>query len=425
MRTVVRAGIRGEERENSLVFRGIPYGRVEGRFTPALPASLPAFPFDALHFPSAMPQRKIGEDTFYGREFYWGENALPRAEENSLFLNIWTPKDEEDCPVVVFFHGGAFNHGWASEVEFDGEKWGERGVILVTVQYRLGLPGYITLEGEKCNLGLRDQALAADWVRNNIALFGGDVNRISLMGQSAGGCSVEVLVSSSLLTFRPYSLIIMSAGGPGGPIPLLERRRKEAERTVSSFLVENGITREKLCLMSTDEILETEEALIAYSGSWLFFSPIVDGDSVKYTLSEALEKGLFDGIPVIMGVTESDLGEKGELLSSSLGFLSSRKGRGYLYAFNHPLPPDDISPFHSADLWYVFGTLSRSRRSFQKEDYALSSYIIDMMTKFVKTGSTDWKEAPEVNVLSQTFTCSSCTKRGTAGIVPRRDGSRR
>ncbi len=399
MKTAVREGIRGEERENSLIFRGIPYGRVGRRFAPASMMPFPSPVFDALSFPPAMPQKRLEEDSFYGREFYKGENALGKTEENSLFLNIWTPKEGERHPVVIFFHGGAFDHGWASEVEFDGEKWAERGVILVTVQYRLGLLGYIPLEGEKCNLGLRDQALAADWVRNNIAIFGGDRSRISLMGQSAGGCSVEALTASSLLTFRPSSLIIMSSGGPGAPLHILEERREKAGAVVSSFLREKGTTKEDLLEMSVEDILRTEDEIREYSGSWLFFSPLVDGESVKYSLIEALERGLFDGIPVIMGVTESDIGEKGELFESSMRFLASRNGTGYLYAFNHHLPPDGISPFHSADLWYVFGTLPRSRRNFRKEDYDLSSYIIDMMTRFAETGRTDWKEAPEVNRL--------------------------
>ncbi len=389
-----RAGYRGGIEDGCCVFRGIRYGRIERRFSPPVIVNPPRSTVDALRFPPVMPQHPLEKNSFYGREFY--RNGLPETDEDSLFLNIWVPDGRGPFPVVLFFHGGAFDHGWSYEDEFDGREWAMRGVILVTSGYRLGLLGYGALRGEKCNLGLYDQALSYGWVRRNIASFGGDESRISLMGQSAGALSVLSLLASPLLETKPYSSILMSSGGPGGPLPVLDYRREDIEKETENFLSERNISHSDLMEMTTPSLLLLQSEMAEYIRERLPhvlfpFSPLIDGDTLEYDAHEAFRKGLFDGFPVLMGVTGDDIAKE-ELLSSSLRFLERRNGRGWCYLFSHRLPPDDALPFHSSDLWYAFGTLSRSWRNFLPEDERMSSFIMDSMTELVSSGSISWKE---------------------------------
>ena len=400
MNMVETAGYRGERKEGYCVFCGIRYGRIKRRFSTSVIVNTPESTADALCFPPVMPQLPPEKGSFYEREFY--QSGLPEAAEDSLFLNIWVPDGDGPFPVVLFFHGGAFDHGWSYEDEFDGGEWAKRGVILVTAQYRLGLLGYAVFRGEKCNLGLRDQALSYAWVRRNIASFGGDVSRVSLMGQSAGALSILSLLTSPLLEAKPYSVILMSSGGPSGPLPVLDLRREDIERETENFLSQRGITHPDIMEMTVPAILALQNEMQTYirerTQVSFPFSPLLDGDSLPYTADEAFGKGLFDGFPVLMGVTADDIGGE-ELLSSALSFLERRRERGWCYLFSHHLPPDNVSPFHSCDLRYAFGTLSSSWRNFTPEDEKISSELIDSMTEFVTNGTLSWEKCPEYLVI--------------------------
>jgi Carboxylesterase type B len=139
-------------------------------------------------------------------EFYWED---PEFSEDCLYLNVWTPapgKPEKKLPVAMWIHGGAYTGGWGYEPEFDGKVWAEKGVVLVTINYRLGVFGFLVhpfLTEESPNhvsgnYGLLDQIAALKWVHANIAAFGGDPDDITILGQSAGAGSVKALVSSPL-----------------------------------------------------------------------------------------------------------------------------------------------------------------------------------------------------------------------------------
>ena len=139
-------------------------------------------------------------------EFYWED---PEFSEDCLYLNVWTPapgKPGKKLPVAMWIHGGAYTGGWGYEPEFDGKVWAERGVVLVTINYRLGVFGFLVhpfLTAESPhhvsgNYGLLDQIAALKWVHANIAAFGGDPDNITILGQSAGAGSVKALVSSPL-----------------------------------------------------------------------------------------------------------------------------------------------------------------------------------------------------------------------------------
>jgi para-nitrobenzyl esterase len=193
--------VRGRQSGSVRTFRGIPYGAApvgERRFAPAETAPPFEDPFDAVAFgtisaqdidplPEAVPGT---ENLFYAPGVIGGEDCLN--------LNIWSPVGADDAPVLVYIHGGGFLCGSGTGPWFDGTAHArEHGLVVVTLNYRLGILGGLYL-GEyapgRSNLGLLDQMLALRWVQNNIAGFGGDPDRVTVSGESAGAMSIAALL---------------------------------------------------------------------------------------------------------------------------------------------------------------------------------------------------------------------------------------
>ena len=197
--------LEGEEKEECLLFKGIPFALTEGRFTYPKKRELPDF-LSCLSFPPSAIQEECEESSIYKKEFY--QNVDLNMAEECLYLNIWMPKKEGKYPVVLFLHGGAYVKGYSYEVEFSGEALAKSGVIVVTAQYRLGLLGYLVLENEEGNYGLLDQAFAYSWVKENISYFNGDEKRISLMGQSAGALSILSLLATENFGSKSFKVVL-------------------------------------------------------------------------------------------------------------------------------------------------------------------------------------------------------------------------
>ena len=339
-----------------IVFKGIPYAAPpvgELRLQP--PQDV--IPWEGVRecsaFSAIAPQPGNAPGTFYGEEFYW--MPQPEQSEDCLYLNVWAPakavgKKGAALPVAMWIHGGAFVNGYGFEVTMDGDKWAQKDVILVTINYRLG-------ENAAGNLNILDQIKALEWINKNIAQFGGDPSNVTIFGQSAGGMSVRTLLISPLAKGLFAKAIIQSGGG-----------------------------------MGLDQL-----------GSILTSAPQVDGNVVPEPFDKAVMDGTIADIPIMTGYTSDDLPFFKE---ESVGaFCALRDSLGtapvYEYEFTRDLPgedkdvPDNLpGAFHSAELWYVFGTLGRSWRPFTDEDYALSEEIVSAWTDFCKTGSPGWPEYP-------------------------------
>lgn len=162
-------------------------------------------------------------ETFYGKEFYCATDYRPTLSEDGLYLNIWTPADRADerLPVMLWIHGGGLQVGYGHEIEIDGDAICHRGVILVSINYRVGLFGYfahpeLTAESPhhaSGNYGVMDQAAALRWVSENIAAFGGDPDNVTVFGQSGGARSTHALCVSPLAAGRIRHAIVQSGGG--------------------------------------------------------------------------------------------------------------------------------------------------------------------------------------------------------------------
>lgn len=413
--------IRGQHLESGIwVYKGIPYAAAPvGGLRWKKPA--PVIPWegvrDCTEFGAAAMQSDREPGTFYWKEFYQdGDSA---RSEDCLFLNIWTPALDRNAglPVMLWIHGGAFTGGFGHEIEFDGQKIAEHGAILVTINYRLGMAGFLShpeLTAENGgkgsgNYGLFDQLEALKWVAENIREFGGDPENVTVFGQSAGAGSVQALISSPLTKGLIHRAVIQSGGGLGGLIATKEG--KSAEEEGEKMWNAAGIT--SLERMREYPARDFDKVIASYMTQnrtyGLPFCPCVDGEFLTETVYDAAVSGHVPDIPCMIGFCSDDImPELMEKAAVDWSLLRERQGKGaaYVYVFSRDLPGDDMEQpaggfgdmkgaFHSAELWYVFGTLDRCWRPMEEADYELSDRMTGYWTNFARYGNPNGPGLPE------------------------------
>ncbi|MFZ5446513.1 MAG: carboxylesterase/lipase family protein [Myxococcota bacterium] len=192
--------VSGERLDGVARFLGVPYAAApvgELRFAPPRRAARWAGTRAATRFGAVAPQPSLHPSQSVLAPLVGP--AWVSGDDDCLTLNVWTPDPgTSGLPVMVYVHGGGFLLGSGAAPAFDGTAFARDGVVLVTLNYRLGAEGFLALAGGSTNLGLRDQLAALRWVRENIARFGGDPDRVTLFGESAGGTSVALLLRSPL-----------------------------------------------------------------------------------------------------------------------------------------------------------------------------------------------------------------------------------
>ena len=284
--------IRGIRKGGVLHFRGIRYAAPpveERRFLPPLPSSPWTGTYDATAFPNRAMQPDMA---------VLGE-PVGATSEDCLFLNIVTPAAEgAGRPVLFWIHGGGFVNGSANE--YDGSVLAARGdVVVVTVNYRLGLFGFLDLSafgdafaGSASN-GLRDQVLALEWVRDNIADYGGDPDNVTIFGESAGGHSVHALLAAPSADGLYHKAIAHSPGTANQPPPDVATPLVDALGCRPDQLVE------KLRAMSADELLGVQGTVPGVGGG-------VDGTVVTRSTDDAISARGERGVPLIAGTNRDE-----------------------------------------------------------------------------------------------------------------------
>ena len=416
---MTKGTIEGIKQNGYVVFKGIPYAKAPvGELRWKAPVEMDPWEgtYKADTFRNmCMQELPQAEHPFMGRfhkEFYNNPEFVPGMGEDCLYLNIWVPEHEEGekLPVAFWIHGGGFGGGYSSELEFDGEAYCQKGVILVTVNYRVNIFGFfahswLDAENERQvsgNYGILDQIAALKWVEENIESFGGDKENISVFGQSAGSMSTQVLCSSKL-TGNLISKAILQSGISCEEDILLTPTLKEEEEIGEQFVTLSGKTSlEELRAMSAEEIFQVERKLndeLWKSGKGLSLVPNADGYVLDETVKEVWKKNGMKDIPYLCGVVTDDLGaSRKEVQEGKTGILmeeckrwgekcEEREKPAYLYHFAHELPGDDWGAFHSSELWYTFGTLGRCWRPMTEQDYELSEEMVTFWTNFMKTGN--------------------------------------
>ncbi|MCW2389623.1 para-nitrobenzyl esterase [Sphingobium sp. B11D3B] len=398
----------------------------------------------------------------------WGKSPVrPPLSEDCLYLNIWTGarSADERLPVMVWIYGGGYRLGSTAMPDFDGEALARRGVILVSIAYRVGALGFFAhpaLSAESPqrvsgNYGLLDQIAALDWVRRNIASFGGDPDRITIFGQSAGSMSTSYLAVSPLATGKFHRLIGETGAGFGllAPEPI-----KGAEAKGLAFGRTLGAdTAVALRALDAEKLVEAAGTM---SGT---FQPINDGWVVPGQQAAIYQAGRQNDVAMLIGSNAEEAGEdpsmtleryRSELVAQygadadallrlhpakndpqaraaarrlstiALGDFTmdrwaraqSATGRSHVYSyrFTHrpPIPPQDYPggpqaapplAWHGAEIPYVFDNLDKRDWPWTTADRTLADQLTSYWVNFARSGNPNgpglpnwptYQEAPEL-----------------------------
>ncbi|WP_330369071.1 carboxylesterase family protein [Butyrivibrio sp. AC2005] len=339
----------------------------------------------------------------------WHVDPDIAMSEDCLYLNIWTPakKANEKLPVLVWYFGGGFQWGYTAEMEFDGEKLARRGIIVVSVNYRLNHLGFlahpeITKEAPEApgNFGLLDQKAGLEWVYRNISAFGGNPDQITIAGQSAGGGSTMHQLACEDNYDKIKGAVVIS-GMIHNPKVTDDIFRpldlSAAEKKGEEFFDFIGAKSLDEARKIDAETLKAKYAEYAASHPRMF--PIVDGVFSKEDPAVKFLEGRNAPVPVISGNTTDEFqidGDSSVEISVKTVFLDAEKnGRNqnhYYYRFDPDIPGDDTpGTFHSVDLWFFFESLGKCWRPMEGRHFKLARQMCDMFANFIKTGNPNGK----------------------------------
>lgn len=402
---------------------------------------------DCLEFgPIAMQNIPgLNKDDIYTRE--WNVDPEIPMSEDCLYLNIWTPAKtpDEKLPVYVWYYGGGLQVGNPAEMEFDGERIARRGIVVVTVNYRVNVFGFLahpelTKESPEApaNFGNLDQQYGLFWTKRNIAAFGGDPDNITIGGQSAGGGSVLTQLNceknqgyiQKAIVESGIFLSIYEDRMRHGPLADLEKQGErffeflgvktleEARALPAEYIRDKNNEFKGFWGTVVDGVYQTDSYLNnLYAGKLLdvpvmlgktkdeFFStpPVEDWDGMK-----ALAKERFgsyaDRFLELIGsdgdlekakeaATVSGIGPAVALFCRRLEKLG-KKGPWYYYDFGPEIPGwDHPGVFHSVDLWFFFETLAKCWRPFVGKHYDLARQMCNYWANFIRSGDPNGDDA--------------------------------
>lgn len=427
-------------------FKGIPFAAPpvgENRWRAPQPAQDWEGVYQAYEFApvSIQARQEIDENNIYTRE--WAVEPDIAMDEDCLYLNVWTParRPDEKLPVFVWYFGGGLQVGHTAEMEFDGERIARRGIVVVTINYRLNVFGFlchpeITAEAPEApaNFGHLDQQAATRWVKRNIAAFGGDPDNITIGGQSAGGGSVLSQLTSPQ-NEGLFQRAIIQSGLFCGLYPRTPTLRhvdlEEAEQAGVTFFKVLGVTslaeaRQLDAVTLRDKAVEygafwgtvTDQrfavgnpfALFVQHKRWMV--PVMTG----HTSSEFISVPNADTSDGLRSMAVELFGSEADtflkLCNAQLGDLEESRNQAsvngieyavrvaakansdtgtnppiYYYNFDADIPGwDNPGTFHSVDLWFFFETLAKCWRPFVGKHYDLARQMCNYWANFIRTG---------------------------------------
>ncbi|HEV7503113.1 MAG TPA: carboxylesterase family protein, partial [Vicinamibacteria bacterium] len=301
-RVTVESGVLSGVSDGAVqAFKGIPYARPPVgalRWRPPQRAESWRDPREATAFGPVCPQSGTMDNV---------DGGAAAASEDCLSLNVWAPaRPSRPAPVMVWLHGGGNQNGAGSKRYYDGAAFARDGVVLVTINYRLGLLGFfahpaLTREaapGDPLgNYGLMDQVAALAWVRKNIQAFGGDPRNVTLFGESAGGQDIVALLTAPAASGLFDKAIVESAGFWVN-LPSLAEAEASGVRTASALAATGAVTADRLRAVPAEDVAKIDpdrETLI------------VDGRFLPQKIQQAFASGKAARVPLVIG-TNSDEG---------------------------------------------------------------------------------------------------------------------
>ncbi|HNR08351.1 MAG TPA: carboxylesterase family protein [Saprospiraceae bacterium] len=395
-------------------------------------------------FPASPYQNKPAPFAMWTEEFIAPPEPL---SEDCLYLNVWTPAKsaKEKLPVVMWIYGGGFVSGSSACAIYDGEALARQGIVFVSINYRVGVFGFfshpdLTKESGKNasgNYALLDQLAALRWIKDNITEFGGDPDRVTIAGQSAGSFSVQALVASPLSKGLFRGAIAHSGASMGRFSKNLIDAEKSGLELAYKIQAESVVALRNL---SADSLLKLANTL-----PFGTFAPVIDGYVIPEDLGSiflnkkhqdvSLMAGWVTGDAALSGpvktaeqfktwVSSTYPSHKDEFLNAfpsatdeearqsqlKLGNLNfagyadhqwalNNDSNSYLYQFSH-VPTDkpgfpNYGAFHTSEVPFALHTLSKWNRPWKDSDYGVEKYMSAYWSNFVKTGNPNGAGLPE------------------------------
>jgi para-nitrobenzyl esterase len=416
--------------------------------------------------------------------------AHNEISEDCLYLNVWTPAKsaQERHPVFVYIYGGGFTEGSAAVPVYDGEGLASKGLVMVTINYRVGILGFfnhpeLSAESEhhsSGNYGLLDQVAALQWIHENIAAFGGDPNRVTIAGQSAGASSVHALTASPLAKGLIHRAIEESGSSVGAVGLVNTNQLADAEQNGVRFTAAKGAKNlAELRAMSWQKIVEPVQPPAGGPGpgrggaGGFRFSLVVDGYVLPSSVDDIFAQGKQNDVPELTGMNANDLGiasspnvtltafrqqasaRYGDLAEAYLkayGVTSDAqaaeatlegsrtqsrvsmylwamiraktpKTKAFTYYWNHTLPGPDAATyqaFHSSEVPYALNTLYMSNRPFTDADHKIADVMSSYWVNFATTGDPNGKGLAHWPAVSEKPDSTMQVGDGT-GVIPLAD----
>jgi para-nitrobenzyl esterase len=493
------AGLDGVHAESATTRVRIDSGEVVGKFqlNTAVRAFLgvpfAAAPVGALRWKPpqpAAPWQAARAATSYGAQcmqparsktsVYYEYAGDQPTSEDCLFLNVWAPSEKGDgkLPVMVWIYGGGFQQGSAANPVFDGARLAARGAIVISINYRVGIFGFmaypeLTAESPQHasgNYGLLDQVAGLQWVKRNVAAFGGDPDNVTIFGQSAGAAAVTYLFASPLARGLFAHGICESFGFANKTVPSLADGEKSGAALAGKVAAR---TLAELRQLPADKLIETKLAMNPIIDGWLLpqnpYTIFAEGKEAPVPLltgSNADEGSTFPHAKTLalyqqwvrqkypdiadrlleLYPAKSDDEARGankhivrDALFAwgpwSVARLHAENGHPtFLYHFNHPQPlragiaydeidtADGLGTFHSSEYPYVFGTLDGLTRDWTEADRTLSDRLQATWVAFAYSGSPNAAGLPRWPSFSETSeTTMYLGDRNGPGPVPNLD----
>jgi len=437
--------LEGQRQGGVTRYLGIPYAAApvgENRWRPPQPAASWSGTLHADRFGANCQQAPAPKAFRAWTSEYLIEGPI---SEDCLYLNVWSPdaKPAQALPVLVWIHGGAFTSGGATVPVYDGAALASRGIVVVSINYRLGVYGFLSHpalrkenpEHASGNYGLLDQIAALRWVQENIRAFGGDPRQVTVAGQSAGAAAVHALIASPLAHGLFQRAIAESGSGIGVRMP----DGAASDAVGEQLTARSGVS-------GLDALRRLPPARLDQAAAGLAFRPNVDG---RVLPSPAYVGANTNDVPMLTGLTadegssmletygqstpdalaatirtrygalapefmrlypaasRAEAGASARQLERDRGLASAwlwaRRRMAdsrqpiYLYYFTHVEPGPEAQrygAFHSSEMPYVFGTLDRADRPFTQEDRALSGTMGGYWANWIRTGDPNGPGLP-------------------------------
>lgn len=412
MVTVEQGTVSGVDADGVTAFKGIPFA---------------APPVGDLRWRAPQPAAKwqgVRNGAAYGHDCMQNYNAVPlppgsTPSEDCLYINVWRPSGEATkLPVLVWIYGGGFVNGSASRLIYTGTRLAQQGVMVVSLNYRLGRFGTFAHPaltrakedgGQLANYGFMDQIAAMQWIKRNVAAFGGDPENITVMGESAGGMSVHNLVTAPAAQGQNlFQRAVVMSGGSGSAIK--QTTLKDAEAIGLAFAKAQGVAADDKQVLAKLRAIPAKDVTgdiklntVLLGGPRTFNSPFPLGVS-SADVAAAYKAGKFAKVPTIIGATSGDLGGRdGMMVKGARDLADTIAAQGvptWYYRFSYisdaAAGPKAEGAIHADDLPYFFDTVdikygAKTRPADQAMGHTITTYIAN----FAKTGNPNGQTVPQ------------------------------